>query len=291
MVKNRQSAAAILEVEFQAPIGSPAGVQVLTLGELRSRNLAMLSRLQRLHFHQLITPTNRRMAFMVDFVDYTAEPGSWLWVRPGRVGRWGDLTGVEGSLILFEDDFLDPDTAETARINEPGAPTLYTPEDGGESLTMARAHLEHESRALGKLPLSAHLSAMRHLLAVLTIRLSHTGTTQSPAGQANETFRRFQYAVERGFARTRRVEDYAAQLGYSPRTLARAAFAATGMGAKEFIDRRITLEAKRLLAHSDHTAAKIAHDLGFNDATNFSKYFHQRTGQTPIAFRTNARQR
>ncbi|GGU25792.1 helix-turn-helix domain-containing protein [Lentzea flava] len=291
MVKNRQSAAAILEVEFQAPIGSPSGVQVLTLGELRSRNLAMLARLQRLHFHQLITPAKGRLGFMVDFVDYTAEPGSWLWVRPGEVGRWGDLTDVEGSLILFEDDFLDPDTAETARINEPGAPTLYTPENGGESLRMARTHLEHEFRALGTLPLPVHLSAMRHLLAVLAIRLSHTGTTRSPAGEANETFRRFRHAVERDFARTRRVEDYAAQLGYSPRTLARAAFAATGMGAKEFIDRRIILEAKRLLAHSDHTAAKIANDLGFNDATNFSKYFHQRTRQTPIAFRTKVRQR
>ncbi len=139
--------------------------------------------------------------------------------------------------------------------------------------------------------MSVHLSAMRHLLAVLAIHLSHTGTTESPAGQVNETFRRFRDAVERGFAHTRSVEDYAAQLGYSPRTLARAAFAATGTGAKEFIDRRITLEAKRLLAHSDHTAAKIAHDLGFNDATNFSKYFHQRIGQTPIAFRTKARQR
>jgi AraC-like DNA-binding protein len=290
MVKNRQPAS-ILEVDFQAPIGSPAGVQVLTLGELRSRNLAMLPRLQRPHFHQLITPTEGRLEFMVDFIDYTVEPGGWLWVRPGQVQRWGDLTGLDGTLILFEDDFLDADTAETARVNEPGAPALYVPQAGGEALRTARAHLEHEFRALGELPLSVHLSAMRHLLAVLALRLSHSGTVEAPAGEANETFRRFRYAVERGFARSRRVEDYAAQLGYSPRTIARAAFAATGMGAKEFIDRRIVLEAKRLLAHSDHTAAKIARNLGFKDATNFSKYFYQRTGRTPIAFRTESRQR
>lgn len=61
------------------------------------------------------------------------------------------------------------------------------------------------------------------------------------------------------------------------------------MNAKEFIDRRVVLEARRLLAHSDHTAARIAARLGFTSATNFTKYFHQRTGTTPIAFRAAVR--
>ena len=54
-------------------------------------------------------------------------------------------------------------------------------------------------------------------------------------------------------------------------------------------DRRIILEAKRLLAHSNRTAAQIATQLGFTDATNFSKYFQQRAGLSPIAFRTAVR--
>ncbi|MEV3937930.1 helix-turn-helix transcriptional regulator [Glycomyces sp. NPDC049804] len=289
MVKNRQPD--IVEVDFQAPVGSPAGVEVVDLGELRRRRVTAVSRLERPHFHQLIAPVEGRLPFMVDFVDHEVGPGTWLWVRPGQVQRWGDLAGVEGDLILFEGDFLDADTVERARVDEPGGPAVFRPRDGGAALEAARAHLVREFRARGELPPAAHLAALRHLLAVLALRLAHTGTADAPAGPMNETFRRFRSAVERGFARTRRVEDYAAQLGYSPRTLARAAFAATGAGAKEFIDQRVVLEAKRLLAHSDRTAAKIARDLGFKDATNFSKYFHQRTGQTPIAFRAAARRR
>jgi AraC-like DNA-binding protein len=57
------------------------------------------------------------------------------------------------------------------------------------------------------------------------------------------------------------------------------------MGAKEFIDRRVLLEAKRLLAHGDLPAAKIAARLGFPSATNFSTFFRQRTGTSPLAFR------
>ncbi|MDN3243124.1 helix-turn-helix domain-containing protein [Glycomyces tritici] len=290
MVKNRQDrSAGILEVGFRAPIGSPAGVEVVDLGELRRRNLPTLARLQRPHFHQILTLSEGRLDFMVDFVDFEVGPGDWLWVRPGQVQHWGALDGVEGTMILFENDFLDPETAEAARVDEPGGPTRFPSGACDDALEAARAHLDREFRSFGELPLPIHLAAMSHLLAVLVLRLGHCGTGEHHAGESGEAFRRFRYAVERGFARSRRVEDYAAQLGYSPRTLARAAIAATGMGAKEFIDQRIILEAKRLLAHSDRTAARIARDLGFNDATNFSKYFQQRVGQTPIAFRTTAR--
>jgi AraC-like DNA-binding protein len=81
------------------------------------------------------------------------------------------------------------------------------------------------------------------------------------------------------------ARDYACLLGYSARTLSRADEDAAGVGAKQFIDRRIVLEAKRLLAHTDLPAATIAKSLGLSSATNFSKYFRQRTGQTPLEFR------
>jgi AraC-like DNA-binding protein len=102
---------------------------------------------------------------------------------------------------------------------------------------------------------------------------------------------RFRDAVERDFARTRRLEDYARALGYSPRTLSRATLAGAGVGAKEFIDRRVILEAKRLLAHGNQSASRIGAQLGFTSANNFSKYFQQRTGQSPITFRATVRGR
>jgi AraC-like DNA-binding protein len=110
-----------------------------------------------------------------------------------------------------------------------------------------------------------------------------------PAPQATQTFVRFRDAVETRFASTRRLEDYARTLGYSTRTLSRASMDAAGVGAKEYIDRRVLLEAKRLLAHGDQPAAKIAARLGFSSATNFSKFFHRRTGTSPLTFRQAVR--
>ncbi len=81
------------------------------------------------------------------------------------------------------------------------------------------------------------------------------------------------------------AHEYAARLGYSLKTLNRACMLATGCTAKQLIDARVALEAKRLLAHTDLPVASISYRLGFTEPTNFGKFFTRATGQTPGAFR------
>lgn len=94
----------------------------------------------------------------------------------------------------------------------------------------------------------------------------------------------FADAVERHFATSRQVTWYAHRLGYSERTLSRATQEATGRTAKEFVDDRVILEAKRLLAHDGTTVAECARRTGFDDPANFSKFFRSRCGLPPGGF-------
>jgi AraC-like DNA-binding protein len=91
--------------------------------------------------------------------------------------------------------------------------------------------------------------------------------------------------VEQGFARTRRVEEYAARLGCSVRTLTRACLAATGRSAKQVIDDRVALEARRLLACTQLPVAEVGQRLGFTEPTNFGRFFQREVGCSPGAFR------
>ncbi|MEZ0021947.1 AraC-like DNA-binding protein [Kitasatospora sp. MAP12-15] len=127
---------------------------------------------------------------------------------------------------------------------------------------------------------------LRHLLAALLLRIArlpHPGDHDPTAG--GETFRAFQRELEASFAVNRNAHDYAARIGYSSRTLTRACLAATGRTAKELIDLRVALEAKRLLAHTRLPVAAIGRMLGFTEPTNFGKYFTRATGHTPGEFR------
>lgn len=78
-------------------------------------------------------------------------------------------------------------------------------------------------------------------------------------------------------------------LTYSPRTLSRATHETAGRGAKQFIDDRVVLEAKRLLAHTDMTATECARRTGFDDPANFSKFFRAHVGVAPGAFAARSR--
>ena len=191
-------------------------------------------------------------------------------------------------------DGLDPDTVALARLDDPFGPVMVTPggADERKALSTAVDHLTREFRADLRRPIDIHISVLRHLLACLVLNLAHAARpTSSPAFQPSEAYLRFRDAVERDFRHSRCLDDYARALGYSSRTLSRATLADAGVNAKEFIDRRVVLEAKRLLAHSQWPAARIATELGFSSATNFSKYFHKHTGAAPIAFRSTTRSR
>jgi AraC-like DNA-binding protein len=135
---------------------------------------------------------------------------------------------------------------------------------------------------------------LRHQLAVLLLRLAllppGNGQPASRTGgePAATTFRRLRREVERAYGQSRRVEDYAALLACSVRTLTRACLVVTGRSAKQIIDDRVTLQAMRLLAATDAPIADIGRRLGFPEPTNFGRFFQREAGQSPGAFRAAA---
>ena len=48
---------------------------------------------------------------------------------------------------------------------------------------------------------------------------------------------------------------------------------------------RLALEAKRLLLHTDMTAAEVADRLGFGDPAYFARFFRREAGSPPSAYR------
>jgi AraC-like DNA-binding protein len=288
MVKNGHTR--VPTVDYAPPAGAPTAVEVVRLSTLRGRTsrLRSFSLPSRITFHRILTLSRGAITHTVDFERVELRPGSWLWIRPGQVQQWGELGGAEGTVVYFESAFLDTDTARVAGLHDSYAPSVIDPDNAsGSSLRTLVDQLIEEFDSLGQIPLEVHTAVLRHLLATLVLRLSCA--SEKPAGARThplpDVFARFRALVERDFARSRDVSEYAAQLGYSPRTVSRATHDAFGVPAKQFIDQRVMLEAKRLLAHDELSAAQIATFLGFPSATSFAKFFRRHTGNTPGAFR------
>ncbi len=295
MKKNGQSRRTeVPHVPYRPAAGTPPGLEVLDFARLLRRAAGHgvdIHAPRRPDFHEIISVRTGTVRCCVDSAEQRVPAGAWFWMRPGQVHRYlSDLTRVEGTVVLFTSDFPDAATREAVGLDRrvwqrPLNPTGIQKAALDDTLRL----LEAECGRLAELPLESHIGVMRHLLGVILLRLTHLGGGPGDEAADNEIFLRFQQAVEQDFAGCHQVADYAARLGYSVRTLTRATRAATGLGAKRFIDDHILLEAKRLLHHTDLPPSAIGERLGFTYATAFSAFFQQRAGTTPTAFRVTVR--
>jgi AraC-like DNA-binding protein len=284
-------------VGFGHPVGDPApvdasrlGVRTLTLGDA-TEPVAALRTPTLLGDHVLLLVTAGHGSVEVDFTAYPCRPGTLVWARPGQVLCCAAAGGMDAVLVFWSAalPLLDGQLAD-----DPTGPTHWQLAGEDEDAVInevSQLVVDTERHAVGDLP----AELLHHQLAVLTLRIAALGTTvthtDSESASENEVFQRFRRAVERCHMQTRRVEDYAAMLGCSVRTLTRASLAATGRSAKQIVDDRVALQARRLLAATEEPVAEIGHRLGFPEPTNFGRFFHREAGSSPGGFRAAARSR
>lgn len=269
------------------------GMQVGAMGEDRTWHAdAPLDRVHRIDFHVVMLFTGGPVRHMIDFAEYEVGAGDLLWIRPGQVHRFSRTSQYRGTVLTMQPGFLPRATVEATGLYRYDLPPLLHPGPAQlAALENSLAQLGREYEDTSTLPLSLHTAVLRHSLTAFLLRLAHLAASSAEANrsQADTTFTLFRDAVERGFPTNHSVNAYADALGYSRRTLVRAVRAATGQTPKGFIDKRVILEAKRLLAHTDMPIGRVGAAIGFPDAANFSKFFHLHTGVTPVGFRAELR--
>lgn len=219
----------------------------------------------------------------IDFVPYPCRPGTLLRARAGQVTRSGGQAGLDAIVVRWTvDGPADPSAADRPAYWQ------LVGEDADALINEVSQLVVDSGRPRRS---SVVDDLLRHQLQVILLRvalLTDENPQVDPVGDASvrgDTFRRFQIEVERDHARTRRVEEYAERLCCAVRTLTRASLSVTGRTAKQVIDDRVTLQAKRLLAATDLPVAEIGQRLGFGEPTNFGRFFQREAGCSPGTFR------
>ncbi|MFF0227215.1 helix-turn-helix domain-containing protein [Streptomyces sp. NPDC004629] len=277
---------------FPFPVDLSVGGVGIQVGPMETGRIwhthAPLHRVHRIDFHVVMLFSGGPVHHMIDFAEYEAAAGDVLWIRPGQVHRFSRASEYRGTVLAMQPGFLPRATVEATGLYRYDLPPLLHPDPARlDALRAALDQLRREYEDTATLPLSLHTAVLRHSLTAFLLRLAHLAASSAEAArqQDDTTFTLFRDAVEQGFSTNHSVSAYADALGYSRRTLVRAVRAATGETPKGFIDKRVVLEAKRLLAHTDLPIGRVGAAVGFPDAANFSKFFHLRTGRTPAAFR------
>lgn len=96
--------------------------------------------------------------------------------------------------------------------------------------------------------------------------------------------------LEQHHAQTLTLEDMAAQLHCSPRTLLRRFKEATGLTPHDYLQRVRISAAESLLASGRLPVEQVALRVGYENRAAFAKLFKVLTGETPAAYRRRCQQ-
>jgi len=282
----------IEQVQYRPSGKITLDLEVFSMSDLRRRvPRAHLERHHRYDFHMFVHVRRGKCRAVVDFSHIECGAGSLLTIRPGQVHRFGPGSRWDADLLLFRPELLQASQGdERLQMPElidalPGH--LQLDRSTSRFLADALARLEQECALDARQPLLNWL--LQSELATLVMRLHILHAVQQPSAgtssDAPERFRLFKRLLDAKVHQWHHVSRYAHAMGCSEKTLTRICSAMVGVGAKTFIASRLALEAKRLLVHTEMPISAIAHQLGFDEATNFTKFFRSIEGCTPGDFR------
>lgn len=207
---------------------------------------------------------------------------------PGHVVAWVRGAAQRGYLVLFQPEFLSHLNSlfEHFPFFQPTSINVVALTPADQSLLRAlfgQLYATFASDHPYRIPL---LQAQLTIVLYESRRLYDMTCRHVEGGSDSSSFvARFLDLVERqGFVR-QRVEAYADLLGVTPNYLSQMITSTLGRKASDIIADRVLVEARRLLRYTDLSVADIADQLGFVQATHFTRFFRRTLGVTPFQYR------
>jgi AraC family transcriptional activator of pobA len=243
------------------------------------------------YFYNIFWYQKGSACHVVDFKPIKVKTNSILFVNKHRVQMLDPKVGYDGKFLLFTDSFFDqyPGDMKYLKNNILFNDLLEEPVlnlKNNSPIIPVFNDIELELSRPGDSVQYQLLHNLLHNLLLLAERERRkTGFIEIRKSEELDYTVLFKNLLEERFRMTKLVAEYAALMAVSERKLSKATVTTLGKGPKELIDERIVLEAKRILVHTSNSIKEIGFDLGFDEPTNFIKYFRKHEGKTPIEFR------
>jgi AraC-like DNA-binding protein len=226
-----------------------------------------------------------------DLTPYEHHPNTVYFSEPGQILVKEEPTPFWGTHLEFTPEFV----AQHAELRT--LPIVQNPHHGHElRLTAAEAdtveallaQLEAEYQRPGEWQ-QRMLGAYLTVLLTFLSRLYTAQYAEAEPTPDQRLLRAYQAKVEECFREVHEVSAYATQLHISAGHLSEVVKAQTGRPAIKHLHERLVLEARRLLLHTQQPLKEIAYDLGFQDASYFTRFFKREAGTTPADYRAHIR--
>lgn len=269
------------------------GAEIITIESLYERIHHLNHEIDKAHhlgFNLLVYYTEGRTKHLIDFVWHDVYKNTLMHIAKGQVNAFQFNKDTKGFLMLFTDEYLKKQLSrlpqqEVIRMFNSNlfSPRIQIPKKDNVNLYF-KLFFEEYQMEKNRL----HQKTLDSLFTIIFAKLEQLKQDQTFHVENNqhlEVFLAFKKLVEQNFTVSRNADYYASQLNITYKHLNVICKEIVNTTAKNFIDEFVILEAKRNLINSTIKSSELAYKMGFNEPTNFVKYFKKITGFTPNSFK------
>ena len=247
------------------------------------------------HRHSYYTILMVRQGQGQHWMDFEAHPlgeRQLYFITPGQVHQLVEEAPTEGVALVFSSNFLAQTKISQAFVDDLQL-FRHTPQHAPLMLEDAVFEpLWTDCLRMGQYYNSAQKYRMMAIGALLKLLLiecqAHCTLPEEYPRQlegARGLVQQFRALVDQHYAQWHHVSAYAQALHVTPDHLNRTLKQLLGKTAKNYLQDRLVVAAKRLLFFTAASAKEIGYELGFSEPANFSAFFKRCTGQSPTQFR------
>lgn len=269
-------------------------IEVQPLKKLYTEHRDILSEPHRADFYHIFWFQQAPQVHMVDFKPIHPMNNTLLFVNKHQVQTFQKSQKVTGRVLLFTDNFFAKSNEDLQFIKNSILFNDFfdtaTFKVAARSNAIIDCFTEIEKELTEKEDTYTY-DILQNLLHTLLLRCERAyrrlGHHEIKKGADLDYTTLFKDLLNHQYKSLRSVRGYAGQINVSEKRLTNATTKTLGKTPKELIDERVMLEAKRLLAHTLHSIKEIGYELGFEEPTNFIKFFKKHAEKTPIEFRAS----
>ncbi len=275
--------------------GNPAPFVMKTMEEIDQQIGGIADTPHRHNYYTVIWPLTATGKHVIDFREYPILPHHLFFVSPGQVHQIITDPKPTGYVILFTAEFLEKNSIRNDFITNL---RLFKKSDESPPLPLA-PNLVRTLKPFAEQMYSAfntqkelYYETIGAYLKLFLIEcngncsiIPDTNTQNFEVGKT--IVRNFKEIAEQNYHKWHQVRAYAEALNVTPNYLNEVIKSALNISAKDFIQERLVLEAKRMVVFTGKSGKEIGFDLGFDDPSHFSKFFKTNTGQSLQDFKTS----
>jgi AraC family transcriptional regulator, transcriptional activator of pobA len=271
--------------------GLPLEIEIISIANTLSKHHNNIAYPHRDNYYNIFFYQKGKANHVIDFKSIKVNPNSLVFVNKNRVQMLDPKGGYDGKFLLFTETFFDkyPNDIKYLRNNILFNDLLEEPvlklKNESPILSVFNEIEMELARPNDVLKYDILHNLLHNLLLLSERERRNSGFNEIRKGEEFDYTILFKNLLEDNYKTIKSVERYALMISVSEKKLNKATNLVLGKSPKEIIDERVVLEAKRLLAHTSNSIKEVGFELGFDEPTNFIKYFKKHVSKTPIEFK------